>query len=445
VGFQLSFAAVGGLILLIPTFERRVPPAWRERRAARWALGLVLASAAATVATMPVLLYHFGRVPLAGVLLNLAAIPATALALTGGLLVVLFAGWAEPLASAAGATAEVAAWAVLATGAEGVRWLGWTAVAASVRDGWALAAIVVAVATVAVAERPRLRWRGVLAATALAAMALWTPLRQEGARPTLDALFFDVGQGDAALLRLPNGRHLLVDAGPRDPYGDAGARTLLPHLARYGIRQVDAVVVSHPHADHLGGVPALLEAGVVHRVLHNGENFPSALHAETELRAVTAGVPLHALAAGDTLALDPSVRIHALHPGSEPDAHTNDASVVLLVAFGETTWLFTGDVETEAEATLAARYGDLLCADVVKVAHHGSRTSSTPPFVEAAGGCGRTRFAVASLARRNRHGHPDPDALARWEASGAEVLTTPEEGAVWLRSDGRSVWRVHWR
>jgi competence protein ComEC len=445
VGFQLSFAAVGGLVLLMPGFERRLPEPWRRRPARRYMAGLVLASAAATLSTMPVLLYHFGRVPLAGVVLNVVAIPATALALSAALVAVACAAWLPAAADLAGAAAELGAWIVLATGAEGVRWLGWTAVGTVIRDGWMLAALVAVVAALAFWERPRLRWRCVIVALALGTVSLWLPLRDGAARPSLEIVFFDVGQGDAALLRLPNGRHVLVDAGPRDPFSDAGVRTLLPHLARYGIRRLDAIVVSHPHADHMGGAPALLREVEVGRLLHSGEAYPSLLYAETKAWAQVRGVPTQALQAGDTLALDPNVRLHVLHPGPEPDAHTNDGSVVLLVQYGQTSFLLTGDVEAEAETTLAGRYGHLLCADVVKVPHHGSRTSSTPDFVAAATSCGRAAKAIVPVARRNRYRHPNEEALDRWRAAGARVLLTHEEGAVWLRSDGRRIWRVDWR
>jgi competence protein ComEC len=441
-GFQLSFAAVGAIVVFMPLFERWTPLRWRARQPWKWTTQMVLVSLAATLGTMPVLLWHFGRLPLAGLVLNLAAIPATALTLGSGLLMVLGAPL-PGVAALAGASAQVGAEALLGVSRAGAEWLAWSDVGGTVRSGWGLGALVGGLVALALAPRPRHRWRALGAAGALGCVAVWLPVLLGEARPTLDVLFFDVGQGDAALVTLPNGRTLLVDAGVRDPYTDQGERTILPHLRHTGTDRLDAVVVSHPHADHLGGLPTLLRAVRIAQVVHNGHNYESRLFAEADSLSRALGVRSRAVAAGDTLALDPTVHIHVLAPphAPHPDEPANHGSVVLRLTYGATTFLFTGDAEAEAEHALADRYGELLRSDVVKVGHHGSRTSSTEPFVERVG----AGIAVVSVARRNRYGLPSAEVLERWTEAGAEVLQTWESGAVWLRSDGRTVERVRWR
>ncbi len=447
-GFQLSFAAVAAIVTIHPRLYGRLPEAWMARPALRGVATLTTVTVAATLGTMPVLLYHFGQASFAGLLLNLAAIPLTALALAAGLLATALGGWFAFGAEVFGAAADLLARSLLWTAATGEETLGWAAVRAYVRQPWTLLAMAAALAMLAQWPRPRLRWRLGATALCLASAGLWAGVLGGAHTPRLDVVFFDVGHGDAALVAFPNGRHLLVDAGGRDALSDRGTRTLLPHLQRYGVRRLDAVVVTHPHNDHLGGLPALLRAVPVGRVLHNGQPYLSDLYDETVHLLDSLAVPHRALGAGDTLALDPSVQLQVLAPEATLAGQegANDASVVLRLAYGETVFLFTGDAEAEAERHLTGRYGALLRSDVVKVGHHGSRTSSTEAFVALVlPDATQAGTAVVSVGTRARFDLPDEEVLARWHARGADVWSTAAQGALWLRSDGRRVVRVAWR
>ena len=443
VGFQLSFAAVAALATLHPVFTRALPERWTGLGPVRKGFAMVSMSLSATLGTLPILLFHFGHASFAGLALNLAAIPLTGLTLTAALFMLVFGGVGF-VAGLSAMAATGAARLLLFTAETGAAHLGWAAVHGYVSGPWSMLAMATGLVMLAQWPRPRTRWRLGALALAFAAAALWTTAASR-LTPRLDVLFFDVGQGDAALVTLPNGRRLLIDAGVRNAYTDQGVRTLLPHLERFGIRRLDAVVISHPHGDHLGGLPSLLRAVPVTRVLDNGAPHASDLFAETTRLLDSLGVAHHALAAGDTLALDPSVRIQALSPPpSTREGEDNDASVVLRLVFGRTSVLFMGDAEAEAEARLVAHYGPLLGSDVVKVGHHGSATSSTPAFVAAVAARPGT-IAVISAGRHNRFGFPDDEVMRRWERHGAQMRVTAREGAVWLRSDGERVRPVAWR
>ena len=446
-GFQLSFAAVAAIVTLSPRCTERIPDAWMARALPRSVLSSVTVSLTATLGTMPVLLYHFGQVSFAGLLLNLVAIPLTASTLAAGLTGLCLGAWMPAGGAIFGAAADVLAQGLLLTAEAGETLLGGAVVQTYIRDPWYLLAMALGLVGLAQWPRPRLRWRLGAAALSIAAAGVWAGVLTGAHSPRLDVVFLDVGHGDAVLVTLPNGRRLLIDAGGRDAFSDQGARTVLPHLERYALRRLDAVVVTHPHSDHLGGLPALLGAVPVGRVLHNGQPYASALYAETRSLLDSLGVPHQAVGAGDTLALDPSVLIQILAPEREAlldDA--NEASVVLRMVYGQTTFLFMGDAEAGAEARLLARYGPLLKSAVVKVGHHGSRTSSTPSFVaHAASDTTGATTAVVSVGPPSFFGLPDEEVLWRWQAHGARVWTTFQHGALWLRSDGCRLHRVAWR
>ncbi|WP_242354681.1 ComEC/Rec2 family competence protein, partial [Anaeromyxobacter sp. SG64] len=248
-------------------------------------------------------------------------------------------------------------------------------------------------------------------------------------RGGLEVLFLSVGQGDAALLRLPDGSAVLVDAGGAPDGGaDPGARDVVPLLRDLGVTRLAAVFVSHPHPDHALGLAAVAGAFPIDLVFSNGAP------AEGEVARVLAALAPVPLAPGDGWERA-GVRFDVLG-GDREGLGANDASVVLRVGYGTTAFLFPGDVEHAGEAAALSRGG--LRADVVKVPHHGSRTSSSEAFVRAV----RPALAVVSLGRDNRFGFPHAEAVERWRAAGAAVLRTDEEGAVRLLSDGRRVTRV---
>ncbi|HMB93521.1 MAG TPA: DNA internalization-related competence protein ComEC/Rec2 [Rhodothermales bacterium] len=446
-GFQLSFAAVTAIVTLHPRFMDALPERWTSRPWLRSLASMTVVSLAATLGTMPVLLYHFGRVALAGLVLNLIAIPLTFLVLAAGIFTLLFGGWLPFLGEIMGAAADGLARLLIGLAEVGDVWLGWAAVASYVQNGWYLLAMVAALIMLVQWPRPRLRWRWGAAVLLFAGAGVWVGVLNGSYKPTLDILFFDVGHGDAALISLPNGRHVLIDTGERDPYADQGLRTILPHLERYGIARLDAVVISHPHNDHLGGLPALLRSIPVRRVLHNGQTYPSVLYKETMHLLDSLDISNQPLHAGDTLQLDPSVLMQVLAPESGAiNGEANEASVVIRLVYGDTSFLFTGDAEADAEAGMVARYDTLLHSDVVKVGHHGSRTSSTAPFVmHAMPDTSGTNLAVVSVGSHTRFGLPDEEVIARWRAHGATVWITNGQGALWLRSDGKQISRVDWR
>jgi competence protein ComEC len=428
--FQLSFGAVAGLLLWAARMRRRIPV---EARRGGWRAWLVepllqgaCATLAASIATAPVLAFHFRQLPLLGLPANLAAIPLgtglTILATAAGVAAsvhplaaapFLYAAW--PLAWALRAVSDLAAaprWGVLGVGSPGV----W--------GGIGFAALVLLAGRVRGASRP-------VAAGAAVACLLAAPLLRAAAareRGGLEVMFLSVGQGDAALLRLPDGAAVLVDGGGATGRGaDPGERDVLPLLRDLGVRRLAAVFVSHPHPDHVLGLRAVADALPVEAAFGNGDP------GEGPAAEVIARLRPRALQPGQAWSRA-GVRFEAVG-GPREGCAGNDASLVLRVTYGRTAFLFAGDVEAAGEE--GAVRADHLRADVVKVPHHGSRTSSSAPFAAAAS----PAFAVVSVGADNRFGFPRAEAMARWTAVGARILRT-DGGAVRFLSDGKAVREV---
>jgi competence protein ComEC len=429
--FQLSFAAVAGLLVWAGPLRRALPLA--PARPITWGARLLepllqgaCATVAASLAAAPVLAFHFRQLPLLGLPANIAALPLgaglTVLGAVAGAaaafhphLAAPFLWTAWPLAHALRTVSDLAAaprWGTLGTGSPGL--LG------AVGCG--------ALALAAARLRGKLRW----AAAAAAAACLLAPprLRAEAARIRggLEVTFLGVGQGDAALLRLPDGSAVLMDGGGAAGGGpDPGERDVVPLLRDLGVRRLAAVFISHPHPDHVLGLRAVLDAFPVERAFGNGD--PGAGDAATVLARLRPAM----LAPGQAWERA-GVRFQALG-GPRAALGENDASLVLRVSYGRTAIVFLGDLEAAGEEA-AVRAGGL-AADVVKVPHHGSRSSSSWALVRAVS----PRFAVMSAGAENRFGFPSPDVVGRWSAAGAVVSRT-DHGAVRFLSNGERVRRV---
>jgi DNA internalization-related competence protein ComEC/Rec2 len=274
----------------------------------------------------------------------------------------------------------------------------------------------------------------------------------EGTSPTVGRAritFIDVGQGDAVFIELPGGKNLLVDGGPKSTEFDAGERIVTPFLKRKGISAIDLLLVSHPDADHLGGIPAVLRDFEVKEVLDNGLVARSDLYSEYRREVHRLGRMLHLGRAGKCQTMGDGVRMYILSPSSAllqsdtstGEASMNNASVVLKLQHGDVSFLLAGDAAMEAEEEMLNTYGDFLKSTVLKIGHHGSRSSSSEKFLDAV----RPEYAVFSVGKHNRFNHPSPDVIQRLSNLGVDMKRTDEEGAVVFESDGSSLSYVDWR
>ncbi len=244
---------------------------------------------------------------------------------------------------------------------------------------------------------------------------------------TLTVHFLDIGQGDCALLRAPQG-DILIDAGP-----DSSEELLCLRLRELGVEELALAVLSHPDEDHIGGMDGVLATVSVQKIWING-TYPESEAANRLLQAAKEQhTDVTAVYAGAYIDLG-ELRISVLHPFSDPiGIESNESSLALLVQYGETRAIFTGDLGKENEELLLQTYGAAnLQSDVYKVAHHGSSTSSSTAFLEAV----KPSYAVISCSLDNSFGHPTGETLYNLERIGATVLRTDRSREIVLISDG---------
>ncbi len=411
-GFQLSFAGAAGLAAGTSGLEARLKR-WAPRLPAGVA-SAVAAGVAATLATLPVVAWHFERVSLVGIPATLVASPLVALTLPGAL-ASLLADAVHPAAGRflaggvdLGLVALEAMTRLFAAPPWASLWVprSWIPLAAG---GAALTALLVR----APAIRARTR-RWVAALGAAAAITAWPALLALQARGTLEVLAIDVGQGDAIALRTPGGRWILVDAGPPRP-GDPGGAPVVRELRRRGVHRLELLVLTHPDLDHVGGAEAVLSSFEVGAVLEPSRPTGKDAYVSLLGAAAARGVPWKRAEAGQRFALD-GVTLEVLSPPG-PDApraedatESNAVSVVLAVRYGALDALLTGDAPKSVERRVAAAVGSTL--EILKVGHHGSATSTDTILLAKA----HPRVALVSVGKGNRFGHPAPGVLAALRA-----------------------------
>jgi competence protein ComEC len=432
-GFQFSFAAVMGIVLVLD-----IVPKWRpEPGRSLWKRGLTtmgtlaLVSVSAQLTTLPLTVYYFFKIPLLALAANLLVIPLVGVIVVLGF-ITLVMHMISPLIASCYATVNTVclSWLI-----HGVRWidsLSITTLAVQKPSLMVLVLYYILLLLLLLWHRPRIRKH--LLFFLLIFSTIWSLKPAKQTRPLAELTVLDVGQGDAVVCRFADGSVLMVDAGPCSDSFDSGTSVILPYLHALGIRRIHTLVVTHDHNDHIGGVPTVLNEIPVGRVVRARITDTPLSRGVDSLMHVH-NIPLQQVQAGDSLFVSPLALCLVLHPWQRPAGipfgngdGLNNHSIVLLLHIGHQSILLTGDVEQEAESDLL-RYGDLLSAPVVKVGHHGSETASSGPFVRRVD----AKFAVVSVGETNRFGLPDKKPLQRWRRSGARVLRTDQQGAICFR------------
>jgi len=443
VSFLLSAAATSGLLVLGEPLQK---PAQRIRSlAGRWLASAIATTLSAMIPCAPLLALFGSDLTGAGVLANVVAAPlgeAVALPLC------LLHAISQPFPALESGIALVASGALLVVRAiaresAAQRWLS---VSLPDPSAFHLGLVAVSFAGILLLSRgsAKLGWVRVWCASGALSLALLElSARASGRAPqALRMTALAVGQGDSTLIDFPDGRLMLIDAGGSPDGGlDPGARVVVPALRARRRSQIDVVVLSHPHPDHFGGLLAVLRSVPVAELWDSGQGEAQGagpIYQEILRLARQRGVRIRHpsdLCQAPQRFGEASVRVLAPCPSFVPGRGANDNSIVLKVEFGRRALLLTGDAEHIAEHDLLRAYPQGLRADVLKVGHHGSRTSSGAELLAAVA----PRIATVSCGVRNRFGHPVPEVMARIAATGASVLRTDRDGSLQLTTDGESL------
>ena len=394
---------------------------------------------AAQIGTLPVTAIYFGKVSIISLVVNIVAVPLANLSLAIGFMQIALSIFSETLASLTAETNNL----LLSIQLQIIKIsAGLPGSSFYVKEIDLMQMTAIYTCIIAVATSDNLRTfvlRSFLSLVLLT--ALLTGAFSDKQMLEISAL--DVGQGDCIVIRTPDDKCIIVDCGNSINGFDSGEKTLAPFLRRKGINTVDLLILTHNHADHIGGGKYITDNFDIRQIIYSAKGKGENIAAELLDNARKNKSSLHEAQSGDMIDGFRDLRLYFLFPNlnhttsvnSEMSENLNNSSVVFLLKYRETEILFTGDIEVEAEKYIADKYGDFLAADVLKSAHHGSNTSSSPEFLSFT----KPESVIISCGRSNKFGHPSGEVLNRLKFIGSEIFRTDRNGGFTLRSDGYTI------
>lgn len=455
ISFQLSFVSAGIIAWFIdgagPEHEQPVPSSSWIRTGAQWVTDSLWISACVTLATLPLVAFYFNQIPWIGLLANILVVPFTGfllvpIGLCAALWHIIWGGDGLP----ASPILDLLTGFVIA----GVRLVG------RVPD----ADVFVAAPTVPlmglfywlgylIIRKPLegpVRAAAAFGLSVVIAWWIWSPRPFHAGDDILRVTFLDVGQGDSTVVELPDGQVVLIDGGAAYERFDMGRGVVAPYLWNRGIRRIDHVIASHPQLDHAGGLPSIVDRFAVGHVWSNGLSRDEVFWKRLETALSKKGIPMELAYEGlglwstnrchmDIISPERATAHRYAQQGSVRAQRLNDSSIVVAVTCGTRSLLFTADLEREGLASMLRR-SDLRHVTILKVPHHGARSSFDPRWLESV----RPEVAVFSVGAHNPYRHPAPDVINAYAQSHAAVFRTDQDGAVWVDLElTTSAFRVH--
>lgn len=443
-GFQLSFSAVLSIAIIFPIIEKEVNRLKITNSIIRGIILFIGVSLSAQIGTLPFTLAYFGKLSVVALFANLIVIPAI-----GIVIAITFASLFLSLLSLTLASYFTVINDLIVSFLFSV--ISYTGSMAYsfiwIPDYSFTDAIIfyIIIFLLAYIIKNSIRWQTKLLITILttANIIYLSSIDDKDLLPDnqLSIMMIDVGQGDAILVKFPNNQTALIDAGDVNPFFDNGERIIIPLLRHLGIKKVDYGFISHLDADHYGGFLSLLYYGMITEIFKPlPDSSDKDIRLERFLTRLNVNVNYYTK---EFYELGGS-KLYILNDDKDDfynSLSSNDKSGMMKLVFGDISILFTGDAEKKAEQFYLDKYGHFLDVDVLKVAHHGSKTSSIEPFLEVV----TPELSLISAGLKNKFNHPSDEVIDRLSYFGSEIFRTDESGALLFYSNGKKLEHINWR
>lgn len=440
LGFQLSFSAVISIVFFYNWLNLHLPDRFKvqsiENKNIQFIWSLFLVSFSAQIGTLPLTSHYFGKIPIIAFIANVLIVPLIGL-LVGVGFFILFFGWIPVLGPALGESAWLLAKVI--TGATDL-FSEFSFSSINVQFSYVDIFLFFLFIISILLFFSNKRTFSFLIVLCFINIIVWQWSIKD---QYLDIIYLDVGQGDAVIIRLPDGETMLIDAGQRNRHENMGEEVVLPVLEHLNIHKMDWVVMSHPHSDHIGGLISIKDQIVINNIIDTFVQYDSWTYNTIIENALMNEVNISRFKKGDALSISKNALISFFAPDSQFAVlghNVNNASIVFKLTYGESSFLFTGDLEHEGDELLIP-FGDHLQSDVLKVAHHGSITSSTNELLDFV----KPQIAVISVGKNNKYNHPSKEVMQRLTDRQVDIHRTDLQGALWLRSNGKRIWEVVWQ
>lgn len=447
-GFILSFTAIISMAVFVNVFENLFLKKLRVQKSKikkflLWTSALFFTTLAAQIGTLPVTVIYFEKISIVSLIANIIAVPLANLSLAIGffqILTAIFSGYLSSVISEVNNLLLTVQILFIKLCAEW-KFAYFELSKIDLRDIIFYYLFLIFL----VAIKSKYIFKIIISILMFGGIFLL----KSDLNPKLKVSFLDIGQGDCSLIQTPDGKTILVDCGRVSYNFDSGERTIAPYLKRNGISKIDLLILTHLHNDHIGGVNYILDNFGIGKILESGQKVNSSLIKKMDSLIISKNINREVIRAGDLIDEMNNMRLYFFFPtnkfvnenGYTSDNNLNNGSVVFILKYNESEFLFTGDVEEAGEKFLSDAYSDFLKTDVLKVAHHGSITSTSIPFIIK----NKPVYAVISCGMFNKFNHPSDVVLNRLEKTGTSTFRTDLDAAVIMESDGYEINIVDWK